>query len=309
VDAQQVDVLDDTDDDEEPKRSFTREIWFLLVIAVALALFMKAFLIQAFFIPSGSMERTLHGCEGCQGDRVLVNKLVYKFRDIHRGDIVVFNGKGTRFVPETSVTPPKNFVDKVRREVLGAVGFGAPGDKDFIKRVIGIPGDVVACCTNNNVTVNGEELYEPYTCYDNPSVPQAEFQPLTVPAGQLFLMGDHRDNSGDSRYAGTVPEKKIVGRAFAVFFPPTRAKVLPVPETLDPARRNDVVKPAQQSPRQCFPPKPGGGNEDSQSSPPPPSLPRSPAAPPFVAVVVAVPITLLRRRLRQTRPKAGLVTT
>ncbi|HEU0130881.1 MAG TPA: signal peptidase I [Mycobacteriales bacterium] len=252
---------------EEPRarRNVTKDLWFLLAVAIALALVMKAFLVQAFFIPSGSMEKTLHGCPGCRGDRVLVNKLVYRFRDIHRGEIVVFNGKGTNFNSEVTVDPPRNVVQKVLREVQGAVGFGAPGDKDFIKRVIGIPGDTVACCTNDHVTVNGQELREPYVYLTDPQTPQMSFQPVTVPPGQLWVMGDHRDGSADSRFNGTIPETAVVGRAFAVFFPPGRSKVLRVPDAFD-----------QRTYRTS-------------------SLPASPAAPPVLGLALAVPVTAVRR--------------
>ena len=265
-------------DDDEPSRSYQREASVLLVVAVALALLMKSLLVQAFFIPSGSMEKTLHGCPGCKGDRVLVNKVVYKFRDIHRGEIVVFNGKGTNFTAEGAVAPPKNQVQRLIQHVQGFVGFGAPGDKDFIKRVIGIPGDVVACCTDGHVTVNGHVMAEPYaylTLDNNQIVPMAQaptqqmpFEPVTVPPGQLFLMGDHRDGSSDSRYNGTVPESKVVGRAFAVFYPPGRAKALRVPRAFDPT---------------------------------PAALPSSPAAPPVLGFVGALPVTFVYRRRRLRR--------
>jgi signal peptidase I len=272
-----MDVMDpvetdvpDTDDDTGGGRSFTKELWFLGVVALSLAMLMKALLLQAFFIPSGSMEQTLHGCTGCSGDRVLVNKLVYKFRDIHRGEIVVFNGKGTNFTAENVITPPRNFVERLRRDVQGLVGLGAPGDKDFIKRVIGVPGDVVACCTNDHVTVNGQELVEPYVYMSDPSSKQMTFDPVTVPKGELFLMGDHRDGSSDSRFNGTVPESKVVGRAFAVFWPPGRNKVLRVPATFDP--------------------------KDTQAQGP---LRGSVAAPPVLALALAAPLTLVRRRVRR----------
>jgi signal peptidase I len=232
-------------EDGQQSRSWTKELWFLGVVAVALALLLKSFLIQAFFIPSGSMETTLHGCPGCKGDRVLVNKVVFKFRDIHRGEIVVFNGKGTNFSPEVAAPPPANGVQRVLLSIKAAVGFGEAGDKDFIKRVIGVPGDTVACCTDHKVTVNGQPIDEPYV-YLSDSTEQQRFDPVKVPPGELFLMGDHRDGSSDSRYNGTVPADKIVGRAFAVFWPAPRAKVLRVPETFthsalgepDPVRRN-----------------------------------------------------------------------
>lgn len=233
-----MNVVDDIEEDE-PRRAYTKELWFLLTVALVLALVMKTFLLQAFFIPSGSMEKTLHGCTGCQGDRVLVNKLVYKFRDIHRGEIVVFNGKGTSFSYDGAIEPPKNTIEKVVRQVQRFVGFGAPGDKDFIKRVIGIPGDTVACCVDGKVTVNGQPIEEPYvhlSAWENgdPDAGLNDFPPVTVPEGELFLMGDHRDGSSDSRANGTVPIDNVVGRAFAVFFPMGRAKVLHVPETFLP---------------------------------------------------------------------------
>jgi signal peptidase I len=264
-----VDVMDpviapdiDDEDDEPAKRSYTKELWFLLVVALALALTMKTFLIQAFFIPSGSMEQTLHGCAGCQGDRVLVNKLVYKFRDVHRGEIVVFNGKGTNFSSEAEIPPPKNQIQRILRNVQSLVGFGAPSEKDFIKRVIGIPGDTVACCTDGKVTVNGQPIEEPYVYLTDDTNPQSSFEPVTVPEGELFLMGDHRDGSSDSRYNGTVPISSVVGRAFAVFYPPGRAKVLGVPDTFDPRA--------------------------------------AAAAPHVLGFAMAVPITVVRRRLRRT---------
>ena len=253
-------VVDEEAEEERPKKAYTKELWFLVTVALALALVLKTFLVQAFFIPSGSMEQTLHGCPGCQGDRVLVNKLVYKFREIHRGEIVVFNGKGTNFSSETVVDPPANVVERVLREVQSAVGFGAPGDKDFIKRVIGIPGDVVACCVDGRVTVNGEPIEEPYVYLSDPTSEQMSFDPVTVEEGHLFLMGDHRDGSSDSRFNGTVPAKSVVGRAFAVFFPVGRMKVLGVPETFQ-------VRAVG-------------------------------AAPALLGFALAVPITAVRRRLR-----------
>ncbi|MDQ1710604.1 MAG: signal peptidase [Frankiaceae bacterium] len=266
-----VRVDEDDEDEAYGRKSYPKEMVVLVVVALALALIMKAVLVQAFFIPSGSMEKTLHGCEGCRGDRVLVNKVVYKFRDIHRGEIVVFNGKGTPFNAEFTPKPAKNFVEKVRRELQSAVGFGGPGDKDFIKRVIGVPGDVVACCTNDHVTVNGQELDEPYVYLEDPATPQMAFPPVTVPKGQLFLMGDHRDGSADSRFHGPVPESKVVGRAFAVFFPAKRAKVLRVPGTFD------STKHQAQGP-----------------------LPGSVAAPPVLALALAMPVTAFRLRRRRS---------
>ena len=261
-----MDVMEDValappveDDEESEKRPISKELWFLVVVALALALLMKTFLIQAFFIPSGSMEQTLHGCPGCQGDRVLVNKLVYKFRDVHRGEIVVFNGKDTGFESESFAEPPKNQVDRVLREVKKAVGM-APEEKDFIKRVIGVPGDIVACCVDGKVTINGQPIDEPYVHLSGPGPQSTIDPPIEVPEGHLFLMGDHRDGSSDSRVNGTVPIDNVVGRAFAVFYPRNRMKVLRVPETFD-ARAAE-------------------------------------AAPAILGFALAVPVTVVRRRLR-----------
>ena len=231
--------------------SFFRELPFLVVIAFLLALLIKAFLVQAFYIPSGSMQETLE-----LRDRVLVNKLVYDFRDIHRGEIVVFNGLDS-FSPENEIAPPSNGVQKALRAVAGVIGVGAPGEKDFIKRVIGVPGDRVACCTNGHVTVQPKgaarpvELDEPYVFEDDrmpfcsagtgeQSCPEGA-EGVLVPEGRLWVMGDHRGSSADSRAhiddanQGTVPQDKVIGRAFVIVWPLDRAKVLSVPETFDSA--------------------------------------------------------------------------
>ncbi|GAC1324321.1 MAG: signal peptidase I [Mycobacteriales bacterium] len=219
---------------KEHKGSFLRELPILIIVAVVLALLIKSFLIQAFFIPSGSMERTL-----LIGDRVLVNKVVYRVRDIHRGDIVVFNGLNS-FTAEVSVPQPTNGVQRVLRSVASAIGVGQPGEKDFIKRVIAVPGDTVACCTDGHVTVStgggpARQLNEPYIYQDDPQ----KFGPVTVPPGRLWVMGDHRSMSADSRSHvgdpgnGTVPANKVIGRAFVIVWPASRGTVL---HPKDPAR-------------------------------------------------------------------------
>ncbi|HVF06589.1 MAG TPA: signal peptidase I [Frankiaceae bacterium] len=272
-------VPPDLDDEEPEKRAISKELWFLLLVALGLALLMKTFLIQAFFIPSGSMEQTLHGCANCTGDRVLVNKLVYKFRDIHRGEIVVFNGKDTDFSGDIVLPPPKNLYDRVNREVKRAIG-AAPGERDFIKRVIGVPGDVVACCTDGRLTINGQPIDESAYVFLSHDTELQPFDPVTVPEGHLWLMGDHRDGSQDSRANGPVPIKNVVGRAFAVFWPirsstvadqdnRNRLKILRVPEVFD----------AKSS---ALPPAPAGAAH----------------APEVLGLAVAVPVTVVRRRLR-----------
>ncbi len=258
---------------KENTGSFLRELPFLLLIAFVLALVIKAFLVQAFFIPSGSMEQTLHGCPGCRGDRVLVNKLVYKIRDIHRGEIVVFNGLDS-FQAEVVVPPPRNAFDSARRKFSSLIGLGAPGEKDFIKRVIGLPGDTVACCTNGHVTVNGVELHEPYLYEDD----RQQFAPVVVPKGKLFVMGDHRGRSSDSRANGPVPVNKVVGRAFVVVWPPSRIKGLRVPGEIEHA---GVPKPAAL-------PAPAWSVT---------------ATPPVLGLGLALPVTAVRRRVRRRRAR------
>jgi signal peptidase I len=207
--------------------SFLRELPVLLVIAILLALLIKTFLVQAFYIPSGSMENTLQ-----IRDRVLVNKLVYRFRDVHRGEVVVFSGVDS-WNPETVVSPPGNIVQRVLRDIGSALGFAPAGQEDFIKRVIGVPGDHVACCdTEGRVTVNGVALTEPYVFQDD----HRAFSTV-VPKGRLWVMGDHRSLSADSRFhtfdpgGGAIPENKVVGRAFVIIWPPSRVGTLPVPKT------------------------------------------------------------------------------
>ncbi len=237
--------------------SFFRELPFLVLIAFVLALLIKAFLIQAFYIPSGSMQQTLE-----LRDRVLVNKLVYDFRDIRRGEIVVFNGLDN-FQTENEIAPPSNGLQRVLRSISSAIGVGAPGEKDFIKRVIGVGGDRVACCDEGRVTVQPKgasapiPLEEPYLFEDDKltfcqagtgeqSCP-AGAPGVLVPEGRLWVMGDHRGFSSDSRghisdeNKGTVPVDKVIGRAFVIVWPVGRATVLSVPDNFQGALQRTAV--------------------------------------------------------------------
>ncbi|HEY7483741.1 MAG TPA: signal peptidase I [Streptosporangiaceae bacterium] len=210
--------------------SFWRELPVLVGIALVLALVIKAFAVQAFYIPSASMEDTLK-----IGDRVLVNKIVYHTRDIARGDVVVFNGLDS-WDPEVTYSEPTNPISKALHAVGGAFGL-VPGEKDYIKRVIGVPGDHVKCCdASGHITVNGHPIAESSYLYPGNKPSTQQFN-ITVPPGRLWVMGDHRDVSYDSRGhlgdpgQGTIPEDRVIGRAFVVVWPLSRIKTLPIPET------------------------------------------------------------------------------
>jgi signal peptidase I len=202
------------------------------VIALVVALLIKTFAVQAFFIPSASMEPTLHGCPGCSGDRVLVNKLVYRFRDPHRGEIVVFRGPPSwQDTPEFTSNPPGNPFARFFHDVGSALGVTAPSSKDFIKRVIGVAGDHVVCCdSQGRITVNGHPLDEPYL-YPG-AKPSAQAFDVTVPPGRLWVMGDSRAHQDD--HLGTIPTSDVIGRAFVKVWPPSRWGLLRVPKTFAP---------------------------------------------------------------------------
>jgi signal peptidase I len=214
------------------KRPFWRDLAVIVIAALVLTILLKAFVVQVFSIPSGSMENTL-----LPGDRILVNKLVYRFRPIARGDIVVFSGSGSW---DPATTPPGNPFARFWDDVTGLVGIAGPGT-DYVKRVIGIPGDHVVCCNAlGQVTVNGVPLNEKPYIYPGDSPSQKRFN-ITVPPGRLWVMGDNRADSDDSRYrtfdpgGGTIPESAVVGRAFLIIWPLSRITDLPIPNTFQQA--------------------------------------------------------------------------
>jgi signal peptidase I len=214
--------------EQKRKRPFWRDLVVIVVAALILTILLKAFVVQVFSIPTGSMENTL-----LPGDRILVSKLVYRFRPIERGDIVVFSGAGSWDPP----TPqPGNAFARFWDDVTSLVGISAPGT-DYVKRVIGVPGDHVVCCNaDGQLTVNGVALQETSYIYPGDAPSQVRFN-ITVPAGRLWVMGDNRADSDDSRYrttdpgGGTIPESAVVGRAFVIIWPLSRIGDLPIPNT------------------------------------------------------------------------------
>ena len=205
-----------------PKRDrlrFFKELPVLVVIAFGLALLMKTFLLQAFWIPSESMEPVL-----IKGDRVLVNKLAFRFREPRRGEVVVF--------ARESVQKPRGIVQHVIDFLTEGLGASSPGEEDLIKRIIGLPGERVEM-TNGIVTVTRTDgskltLDEPYIAEERDLRPYAPFR---VPAGSYFMMGDNRAHSEDSRFSlGPVKRTQMIGKAFVKVWPPKRWDLFEVPQ-------------------------------------------------------------------------------
>jgi signal peptidase I len=191
--------------------SFLKELPALIIIAFVLALLIKSFLIQAFFIPSESMEPTLK-----PGDRVLVNKVVYHLHPPRRGDVIVFQN------PNPGEEPDRGVIGGFFHWITEGLGISAPEDEDFIKRVIGLPGDTVEERPNGDIYVNGHKLDEPYLKGQRDLRPQG-LPVWHVPPGELFVLGDNRANSNDSRFGlGYIPIDRVVGRAFIIIWPPSR---------------------------------------------------------------------------------------
>ncbi|MCQ4210547.1 signal peptidase I [Streptomyces longispororuber] len=226
-------------DGDEPRskqkkpRSFWKELPLLIVIALVLALVIKTFLVQAFSIPSASMENTLQ-----IGDRVLVDKLTPWFgSEPDRGEVIVFHDPDQWLEGEPTAEP--NAV----QQVLSWIGLMPSADeKDLIKRVVGVGGDTIECKGTGPLKVNGKVLNEPYVYAGNtpcsPDNAGGTFK-VKVPQGKVWVMGDHRQDSMDSRYhqndknQGFVPVDNVVGRAIVVAWPPTHWSTLPVPDTFD----------------------------------------------------------------------------
>ncbi|WP_369262590.1 signal peptidase I [Streptomyces sp. R35] len=257
-------------DPKKKQRSFWKELPILIGIALVLALLIKTFLVQAFSIPSDSMQNTLQ-----QGDRVLVDKLTPWFgSEPERGEVVVFHDPDGWLRGEPTANP------NALQTVLSWIGLmPSAEEKDLIKRVIGVGGDTIQCKGTGPLTVNGKALNEPYVYPGNTpcSVDEdgGQFK-VKVPEGMIWVMGDHRQNSRDSRYNqtdkhnGMVPVSEVVGRAIVKAWPINRWGTLPVPDTFGQYGLSDQVAAAVTSPAS-------------------------------VALVGAVPLVLVRRKRKASK--------
>jgi signal peptidase I len=249
-------------------RSFWKELPILIGIALVLALLIKTFLVQAFSIPSDSMQNTLQ-----QGDRVLVDKLTPWFgSEPERGEVVVFHDPDNWLAGEPTTDP------NALQTFLSWIGLmPSAEEKDLIKRVVGVGGDTIECKNTGPLTVNGKALNEQDYVYAGNTPCSVDDQggqfKVKIPQGYIWVMGDHRQNSRDSRYNqadknhGMVPVKDVVGRAVVVAWPINRWDTLPVPDTFDQSGLN-----AQ------------------------PNAAGLPVAPQGIALLGVVPVVLWRRR-------------
>ncbi|GLZ53586.1 signal peptidase I [Actinomycetospora sp. NBRC 106378] len=258
------------------KGSFWRELPLLVVVAIVLTFVIQTFIARIYVIPSASMEQTLHGCTGCANDRVAVDKVSYRFTDPAPGDVVVFKGPPAWLDNDEvgDTQPSGNPIVRGFQDALSLVGLAAPNEKDFVKRVIAVGGQTVQCCDDRNrVLVDGRPITEPYLYYQ-PGLGdrQAAFDPVQVPQGQLWVMGDNRNNSADARFHGPVPLEDVIGKVRVVVLPITRWRTVPA---IDPQTTTAALAPPSGA---------GGVPEGS---------------PELAGALLAVPVVWSGRRLRR----------
>jgi signal peptidase I len=253
--ADRVDPAADEPQARPPKkkRPFWVELPILIVIAFGLTFLIQTFIAKVYYVPSGSMEQTLHGASS-GGDRILANKIVYDFGDPQPGDVVVFSGPPS-WAPEARIPGPSNWFGQVMQSLGSVIGIAPPNEKDYVKRVIATGGQTVQCCdAQGNVTVDGHSLDEPYIYEPIEFIPgqldctttqmsRRCFGPVTVPAGELWVMGDHRSDSADSSYQcqglpagsgaqcqGPIPVDNVIGKAVFIVMPPSRWGTISAPD-------------------------------------------------------------------------------
>lgn len=242
---------DEQQDEQQPakkKRGAVREAAILITIALVLYYVMLTFIARPYLIPSESMQPTLHGCNGCVGDRIMVDKMTYRFSSPEPGDVVVFKGPPNWSIGYKSIRSDNTAVRWVQN-ALSFVGFVPPDENDLVKRIIAVGGQTVACRADTGLTVDGKPLDEPYldpdTMMADPAVYPClgnEFGPVTVPEDRVWVMGDNRTHSADSRshcsnrpedaqdgllctgdpVAGTIPVENVIGKARFIAWPPSR---------------------------------------------------------------------------------------
>ncbi len=261
------------------KRPFWVELPILILIAFALTFLIQTFIAKVYYVPSGSMEQTLHGVAN-GGDRILASKIVYDFRDPEQGDVVVFKGPDT-WAAEADIAGPATWLGKFGQSLGSVIGIAPANEKDFVKRVVAVGGQSVSCCdAQGNMQVDGRSLSEHYIYEPFPFKPgdptqdctktgngwyyasQRCFDPIKVPNGQLWVMGDHRSDSLDSFYycrslstAGQaaylqgktmnnignvgeacgrpIPKNNVIGKAIFIVMPPSRWRTIGNPD-IDP---------------------------------------------------------------------------
>lgn len=204
------------------------EIPMLIVIALVLVFVFQTFVGRVYRIPSESMQPTLQGCPGCTGDRIFVDKITYRLGEPQQGDVVVFKGPDSWNLGYRSIRS-ENPVLHALEDIGGVIGIVPPDQNDLVKRVIAVGGQTVGGCSpEGHLLVDGQPLTEPYL-HEDPTINRnplnCAFGPVTVPEGNVWVMGDNRNNSADSRFhmgdefQGTVPEENIIGKVRAVILP------------------------------------------------------------------------------------------